>query len=111
MDVEFTGQLPAIYNALTVDYSMPGGVKTKLTLEVQQHLGENWVRAVAMSTTEGLKRGYDVIDAANGKTGLRLFHEQRPDLVVLDVGLPDLDGWEVLERLRELSVPVPLQGS
>ena len=53
------------------------------------------------------RAGYSVIDAANGKTGLRLFHEQRPDLVVLDVGLPDLDGWQVLERLRELSdVPV-----
>ena len=41
---------------------MPGGSKTKLTLEVQQHLGDNWVRAVAMSTTEGLKRGYEVTD-------------------------------------------------
>ena len=35
---------------------------TKLTLEVQQHLGDNWVRTVAMSTTEGLKRGFEVID-------------------------------------------------
>ena len=34
----------------------------KLTLEVQQHLGDNWVRAVAMSSTEGLKRGFEVID-------------------------------------------------
>src|SRR5712675_3551247 len=63
VDVEFTGQLPAIYNALTVEYAMPGGSsKTKLTFEVQQHLGDNWVRAVAMSTTEGLKRGYKVVD-------------------------------------------------
>src|SRR5487761_2291188 len=63
VDVEFTGQLPAIYNALTVEYTMPGaGGKTRLTLEVQQHLGDNWVRAVAMSTTEGLKRGYEVTD-------------------------------------------------
>ena len=38
------------------------GTLTKLTLEVQQHLGDNWVRAVAMSTTEGLKRGLEVID-------------------------------------------------
>src|SRR5450432_411060 len=63
VDVEFSdGQLPAIYHALTVAYDMPGGIKTKLTLEVQQHLGDNWVRAVAMSTTEGLKRGYEVTD-------------------------------------------------
>jgi F-type H+-transporting ATPase subunit beta len=39
-----------------------GQGKTNLTLEVSQHLGDNWVRAVAMSTTEGLKRGYEVVD-------------------------------------------------
>src|SRR5258706_9827993 len=62
LDIEFTDKLPAIYNALTVEYEMPGAGRTKLTLEVQQHLGDNWVRAVAMSTTEGLKRGYEVAD-------------------------------------------------
>ncbi len=62
VDVEFSGQPPAIYNALTIDYQMPGGGLTHLTLEVQQHLGDNWVRAVAMSTTEGLKRGQEVVD-------------------------------------------------
>ncbi len=62
VDVEFTGALPAIYNALTLEYDLPGHGRTKLTLEVQQHLGDNWVRAVAMSTTEGLKRGYEVTD-------------------------------------------------
>jgi len=62
VDVEFAdGNLPAIYNALTVDFSAQG-TQTKLTLEVQQHLGDNWVRAVAMSTTEGLKRGFEVTD-------------------------------------------------
>jgi len=63
VDVEFSGSLPAIYNALTIDFTPPGGSSTKLTLEVQQHLGDNWVRAVAMSTTEGLKRGQEVFDA------------------------------------------------
>ncbi len=62
VDVEFVGALPAIYNALTIEFTPPGGSKTKLTLEVQQHLGDNWVRAVAMSTTEGLKRGQEVND-------------------------------------------------
>src|SRR5580658_8614767 len=61
VDVEFPGQLPAIYNALTVNFTVQGQ-PVKLTLEVQQHLGDNWVRAVAMSTTEGLKRGYEVVD-------------------------------------------------
>ena len=63
VDVEFASQaeLPAIYNALTVEY-IQQGQPARLTLEVQQHLGDNWVRAVAMSTTEGLKRGYEVTD-------------------------------------------------
>ncbi len=64
VDIEFTDKLPAIYNALTVEFTPPGApAKVKLTLEVQQHLGDNWVRAVAMSTTEGLKRGIEVTDA------------------------------------------------
>ena len=41
------------------------GVRTKLTLEVQQHLGDNWVRAIAMSSTEGLKRGLEATDTGS----------------------------------------------
>jgi len=63
VDVEFTQKLPEIYNALTVEYELPLQGKTKLTLEVQQHLGDNWVRAVAMSTTDGLKRGMEITDS------------------------------------------------
>jgi F-type H+-transporting ATPase subunit beta len=62
VDIEFPDSLPSIYNAVTVDFEVPGMGKTKLTLEVQQHLGDNWVRSVAMSSTEGLKRGLEVID-------------------------------------------------
>ena len=63
VDIEFTDKLPAIYNALTVEFTSPGAAgKTKLTLEVQQHLGDGWVRAVAMSATEGLKRGMEITD-------------------------------------------------
>jgi F-type H+-transporting ATPase subunit beta len=61
VDVEFPEGLPGIYHALTVDYKVLDQ-PTKLTLEVQQHLGDNWVRAVAMSSTEGLKRGLEVVD-------------------------------------------------
>ena len=63
VDVEFknTGELPRIYNALEIEYEVNGN-PTKLTLEVQQHLGENWVRSIAMSSTEGLKRGMAVND-------------------------------------------------
>ena len=61
VDVAFTDDLPAIYNALTVDFSVESK-KFHLTLEVQQHLGDHWVRTVSMSSTEGLKRGYEVTD-------------------------------------------------
>jgi len=64
VDVEFPMPLPAIYNALTVDFKVQGQTTT-LTLEVQQHLGDNWVRTVAMSSTEGLKRGLEVLDSGN----------------------------------------------
>src|SRR5213075_565212 len=63
VDVEFPDEkkLPRIYNALEIEYEVNGN-PTKLTLEVQQHLGENWVRSIAMSSTEGLKRGMKVND-------------------------------------------------
>ena len=61
VDVQFPNQqsLPEIYNALTI--VRPGG--EKLILEVQQHLGEDSVRAIAMDGTEGLVRGMEVIDS------------------------------------------------
>jgi F-type H+-transporting ATPase subunit beta len=61
VDVVFAGGLPPIANALTVDYRVQGEPVT-VTLEVQQHLGDRWVRAVSMSGTEGLKRGLEVKD-------------------------------------------------
>jgi F-type H+-transporting ATPase subunit beta len=61
VDVEFPEGRPGIYNALTVEYEVQKQ-PVKLTLEVQQHLGDNWVRTISMSGTEGLKRGYEVKD-------------------------------------------------
>jgi len=58
VDVHFPENLPAIFNALEV--KMPNG--NTLTLEVQQHLGSNTVRTVAMSTTDGLQRETEVVD-------------------------------------------------
>ncbi len=52
-------------------------------------------------------RGYDVITAHNGLEGLRLLYQQQPDLVLLDVMMPEMDGWEALERIRQVStVPI-----
>src|SRR5436305_8599467 len=53
------------------------------------------------------RAGITTNDARNGRDGLREFHAWRPDLVVLDVSMPELDGWNVLERIRDMSdVPV-----
>jgi len=60
VDVDFSGgTLPKVYDALEIDFEVDG-VKNRLVLEVQQHLGEGWVRAIAMSSSEGLKRGLSV---------------------------------------------------
>jgi F-type H+/Na+-transporting ATPase subunit beta len=61
VDVEFGDALPAILNALTIEYQVQRE-PVKLTLEVQQHLGDKWVRAISMSSTEGLKRGAAAIE-------------------------------------------------
>ncbi len=60
VDVKFEpGQLPEIYNAITVKYPEQ---HIKLTLEVAQHLGNDTVRCVAMSSTDGLQRGMDAVN-------------------------------------------------
>src|SRR5512144_2191558 len=58
VDVQFDGTLPEIYNAL--ELKRPNG--DKLVLEVEQHLGEDSVRCIAMDGTEGLVRGVEVVD-------------------------------------------------
>jgi len=57
VDLQFEGSLPALYNAIEIKNG-----KNTLILEVQQHLGDGMVRAVAMSSTDGLKRGMEVTD-------------------------------------------------
>ena len=62
LDVEFEPEhLPEIYNALVIEDSS-GPVPVRLTAEVQQHIGQNQVRAVAMSSTDGVTRGMQVLD-------------------------------------------------
>jgi DNA-binding response OmpR family regulator len=65
-------------------------------------------RDIALGIRTLLTRsGFEVTSSRDGKEALRVFHAARPDLVVLDIGLPTLDGWGVLERIRDLSdVPV-----
>jgi DNA-binding response OmpR family regulator len=53
------------------------------------------------------RAGYRVATARTGPDGLRRFYDERPDLVILDVAVPGLDGWQLIERFREFSrVPI-----
>lgn len=49
------------------------------------------------------QNGHLTLEAADGRAALRTFYESRPDLVLMDIVLPELDGWQVLARIRELS--------
>jgi DNA-binding response OmpR family regulator len=79
----------------------PGGTKPQL-LVVDD---DEDIRALLRLLLE--RAGYEVDDQADGRAALRAFHKGNHDLVLLDVTMPDLDGWELLERIRDLSdVPV-----
>lgn len=65
---------------------------------------ENMVRALTLYLS---KVGYKVISALSGIEGIKSFHQHQPDLVILDIMMPDLDGWEVCRRIRDVSnVPI-----
>jgi F-type H+-transporting ATPase subunit beta len=69
IDVVFENDhLPELYNAVRVDTIAPDGSHIRVTAEVQQHIGRNQVRAVAMSSTDGITRGMDVIDTGSAIT-------------------------------------------
>jgi CheY-like chemotaxis protein len=53
-----------------------------------------------LQTRLELAEGYQVLVAANGSEGLALVARERPDLVLMDLNLPDIDGWEVTRRLK-----------
>src|SRR5713226_9321722 len=65
LDVQFPeGKLPEIFGALRVTHDDG----TPIIAEVQQHMGNNWVRAVSMSSTDGLRRGMTAVDTASAIT-------------------------------------------
>jgi F-type H+/Na+-transporting ATPase subunit beta len=68
VDVQFPEELPAIYNALKIPLDRGDGQMFDLLCEVQSHLGDNKVRAVAMDATDGLARGVEVTDTGEAMT-------------------------------------------
>src|SRR5690606_7364776 len=62
LDVEFDDELPEIYNAIEIDAVTPTGDRVRVVAEVQQHIGRNQVRAVAMSSTDSVVRGMEAVD-------------------------------------------------
>lgn len=63
VDIEFQrGQLPEIFNAIKIEGTLESGRSIDLTLEVSNHLGDNLVRCIAMSSTDGLTRGLEAVD-------------------------------------------------
>lgn len=54
------------------------------------------------------RHGYEVVAAYSGSEGLCKFHDAHPDLVILDIMMPDMDGWETCRNLREMSPNVPI---
>ena len=69
LDVEFdVAHLPEIYNALSLATTNEAGQEIELVAEVQQHIGRGQVRAVSMSSTDGVTRGMDVTDTGSSIT-------------------------------------------
>ncbi len=84
------------------DHSNPAGHTNAQVLVIEDDSGVQQLIDTVLR-----RQGFNVLLAATGRAGLRQVHEHRPGVVVLDVGLPDLDGWQVLERIRDISeVPV-----
>src|SRR3970040_1691879 len=69
LDVEFdAGHLPELYTALSITGTSDTGDPIRVVVEVQQHIGRNQVRAVAMSSTDGVVRGMEVVDTGQAIT-------------------------------------------
>jgi len=72
-----------------------GGVMAKILLVEDNELNRD------MLTRRLERRGYEVICAVDGEQGVRLALDQAPELILMDIGLPVMDGWEATRRLKE----------
>jgi DNA-binding response OmpR family regulator len=96
--------------------STPSAARVEKTRQDEYESGMNAPRVLVIDDDDDIRAlvaellqraGLDVEQAVDGRAGLRAFHQTPADLVVLDVSMPELDGWQTLERIRDLSdVPV-----
>lgn len=63
------------------------------------------VRLLAQVLT---RKGYEVLESSNGQEALRLLYKDKPDLVLLDVVMPTMDGWQTCSRIRDVSATIPV---
>ena len=102
LDIDFSGgKLPEIYSALQIPRKNTDGVEDVLIAEVQQHLGDDRVRAVAMDTTDGLVRGMAATD-----TGAPISISVGPEVLgrLLNVTGDVIDGLEPLKTKKKLPI-------
>lgn len=102
LDIDFSGgKLPEIYTALQIPRTNTDGKEDVLIAEVQQHLGEDRVRAVAMDTTDGLVRGMDVID-----TGAPISVSVGPEVLgrLINVTGETIDGKEPMKTTKKYPI-------
>ncbi|MGN6174657.1 MAG: F0F1 ATP synthase subunit beta [Streptosporangiaceae bacterium] len=103
IDAVFTGELPAIYNALEITIPSADGADSerRLVAEVQQHVGDGRVRAIAMDATDGLARGLEVVDTGGpitvpvGPATLGRIFNVLGETIDKGEPLPDTDRWQI----------------
>ncbi|MGN6380687.1 MAG: F0F1 ATP synthase subunit beta [Gaiellales bacterium] len=103
IDAVFTGELPAIYNALEIAIPSADGADSdrRLVAEVQQHVGDGRVRAIAMDATDGLARGLEVVDTGGpitvpvGPATLGRIFNVLGETIDKGEPLPDTDRWQI----------------
>ena len=65
------------------------------------------LRYIVQSGLEELIGGYEIVTACNGKEGLKAWEEQKPDIILSDIDMPEMDGYEMVKRIRETDGNTP----
>src|SRR6476659_1841106 len=116
IDVVFPDHIPEIFHALKIEIQPEGGrTEGELTLEVQQHLGDDRIRAIAMDATDGIRRGDKVTDTGGpitvpvGKETLGRIFNLLGETIDEGPELPDGERWPIHRRAPEVEDLAPTQ--